>query len=59
MPVQVALSWELRADLRAHFRLETADDLYRFLAWALTSGVREGVVKLSGVFSAIPAADGA
>jgi glycosyltransferase involved in cell wall biosynthesis len=44
VPVQVALSWELRSDLRAHFRLETADNLYRFLGWALTSGVREGVV---------------
>ena len=46
MPVHVALSWELRADLRAHFKLGTADDLYRYLAWALTSGVREGVVKV-------------
>ncbi len=45
VPVHVALSWELRADLRAHFNLGTADDLYRYLAWALTSGVREGVVK--------------
>ena len=44
VPVQVALSWELRADLRTHFRLESADELYRFLAWALTSGVMEGVV---------------
>ena len=44
VPVQVALSWELRSDLREHFRLETADNLYRFLGWALTSGVEEGVV---------------
>lgn len=45
VPVQVALLWELRPDLRAHFALTTADDLYRLLSWALTSGVREDLVQ--------------
>ncbi len=44
VPVQVALMWELRADLQSHFVLDTVDSLYRFLAWGLTSGVAEGTV---------------
>jgi glycosyltransferase involved in cell wall biosynthesis len=44
VPVQIALMWELRADLQFHFTLEAVDGLYSFLAWALTSGVAEGNV---------------
>jgi hypothetical protein len=45
VPVQIALVWELRADLQSHFRLRTIDDLHSFLAWAVTSGVTEGMVR--------------
>lgn len=45
VPTQVALLWEARSDLQKHFVLKTADDFYRFLAWALTSGVTQGGVK--------------
>ncbi len=44
LPTQVALIWELRSDLRAHFKLRTVDELIGFLGWALTNGVVEGVV---------------
>jgi glycosyltransferase involved in cell wall biosynthesis len=44
VPAQVALVWEVRGDLQAHFKLDSVDDLQNFLAWALTNGVAEGGV---------------
>jgi glycosyltransferase involved in cell wall biosynthesis len=44
LPTQIALAWEMRSDLRAHFRLRTVDELFSFLGWCLTNGVAEGVV---------------
>ena len=51
VPVQIALLWEQRSDLRVHFALGKADDLYAYLGWALTNGVSEGAVDCDG-FSA-------
>jgi len=45
VPTHVALLWEGRSDLQNHFVLKNTDELYRYLAWALTSGVTQGAVK--------------
>jgi glycosyltransferase involved in cell wall biosynthesis len=44
VPLHVALLWEQRQDLQKHFSLQDANNLHKFVAWALTTGVEEGAV---------------
>ncbi len=44
IPRAVALVWERRVDLQAHFPLRDAANIKQFFNWAMTSGLREGAV---------------
>jgi len=51
----LALLWELRQDVRMHFRNGTAEALGSFLAWCLTQGIIEGCVAIDLVSPALAA----
>ncbi|MGQ9369871.1 glycosyltransferase [Azospirillum sp. ST 5-10] len=46
VPRWFALLWEQRDDLQRSFPNQTEQDLYAFLTWCLTEGVRQGCVDL-------------
>lgn len=45
LPVQAALAWEIRSDLREIFPLTTLHSARHYLAWALTEGVVQNLVE--------------
>jgi glycosyltransferase involved in cell wall biosynthesis len=49
IPKQIALLWERRRDLQSAFDLTVPERLRDYLSWALTNGVRDGVVDISGL----------
>jgi glycosyltransferase involved in cell wall biosynthesis len=51
LPRQVALQWELRADLQAAYNLAGLESFNDFIGWALTSACAENVVD-AALFSA-------
>ncbi len=49
IPKQIALLWERRRDLQSAFDVTVPERLRDYLSWALTNGVRDGVVDPSGL----------
>ncbi len=49
VPRQAALVWERRQDLQRNFNVHDPAQRADFLVWALTSGVREGAVDVTGL----------
>ena len=44
LPIQAALSWELRGDLQRVFPLQDIDGVQDYIAWSITAALNEGVV---------------
>ena len=44
MPRALALLWELRQDVRAHFANRTRAEVLDYIGWCLTQGIRDGCV---------------